>query len=44
MNDKIKIFKKVISENKSFLITTHRGPDGDAIGSSLAMYHFQLIG
>lgn len=40
MNDKIKIFKKVISENKSFLITTHRGPDGDAIGSSLAMYHF----
>ena len=32
-------FKKIITDNDSFIITTHRGPDGDAMGSSMAMYN-----
>jgi phosphoesterase RecJ-like protein len=31
---------EVIRSNSSFLITTHEGPDGDAIGSSLALASF----
>jgi bifunctional oligoribonuclease and PAP phosphatase NrnA len=30
--------KKIISENNSFLLTTHVNPDGDAIGSEIAFY------
>jgi phosphoesterase RecJ-like protein len=30
--------KKIIEENKSFLLTTHVNPDADAIGSEMAMY------
>lgn len=29
-----------ISEHESFLLMTHRGPDGDAIGSALGMAHY----
>jgi phosphoesterase RecJ-like protein len=32
------ILKKIIGENKSFLLTTHVNPDADAIGSEIAMY------
>lgn len=38
----ITYFKKLISEKPDVLITTHYNPDGDAIGSSLAMYHFLI--
>lgn len=31
---------EVIHSNSSFLITTHEGPDGDAVGSSLALASF----
>ncbi len=31
--------KALITNPKKIVITTHRGPDGDAIGSSLGMYH-----
>ena len=31
--------KELISSPKKIVITTHRGPDGDAIGSSLGLYH-----
>jgi phosphoesterase RecJ-like protein len=31
---------EVIRANSSFLLTTHEGPDGDAIGSSLALASF----
>jgi phosphoesterase RecJ-like protein len=31
---------EVIRDNTSFLVTTHEGPDGDAIGSSLALASF----
>ncbi len=30
----------MISDASSIVITTHVGPDGDAIGSSLGLYHF----
>lgn len=32
--------KKLITNPKQIVITTHRGPDGDAMGSSLAMFNF----
>ena len=31
--------KGLISTPKKIVITTHRGPDGDAIGSSLGLFH-----
>ena len=31
--------KSLITNPKRVVITTHRGPDGDAMGSSLAMFH-----
>lgn len=38
--DKIKELKNRINYCKNIVITTHKNPDGDAIGSSLALYHF----
>ncbi len=32
--------KALLSSPKKIVITTHRNPDGDAIGSSLGLYHF----
>ncbi|PCI96834.1 MAG: phosphoesterase [Flavobacteriales bacterium] len=32
--------KEVLDSSKLIVITTHKSPDGDAIGSSLALYHF----
>ena len=32
--------KEVLDSSKSIVITTHKSPDGDAVGSSLALYHF----
>ena len=31
--------KKYFSSKKKIVITTHRTPDGDALGSSLALFH-----
>jgi bifunctional oligoribonuclease and PAP phosphatase NrnA len=36
----IAYLKKLLGEKSDVLITTHYNPDGDAIGSSLALYHF----
>ena len=33
-------FKRIIESNRKFLISTHINPDGDAIGSTMALYHF----
>ena len=33
-----KLLKKIISDNNSFLITTHVNPDADALGSEIALY------
>ncbi len=32
--------KQIIKAANSIVITTHKSPDGDAIGSSLALYHY----
>ena len=40
MLDRIEKLKEVLSIPKKIVITTHRGPDGDAMGSSLGLYHF----
>jgi len=34
--------KQLLSIPKDIVITTHRNPDGDAIGSSLALYHLLI--
>ncbi|WP_062060841.1 DHH family phosphoesterase [Aquimarina longa] len=38
-NDANKI-KELLSTPKNIIIVTHKNPDGDAIGSSLALYHY----
>ena len=40
MTETIQQIIEVIRYNSSFLLTTHEGPDGDAIGSSLALASF----
>ena len=35
-------FKELINNSSNIVITTHKGPDGDAIGSSLALYHLLI--
>lgn len=42
MND-INDLKVLLNFPKDIVITTHRNPDGDAMGSSLGLYHF-LVG
>ncbi len=34
------LLKNLLKEHKQIVITTHKSPDGDAMGSSLAMFHF----
>ena len=34
--------KELLAEPKKIVITTHKGPDGDAIGSCLALYNYLL--
>ena len=34
--------KAFLSEQRKVVITTHKGPDGDAMGSSLALYNYLL--
>ncbi len=40
MTETIQKIVEAIRNNSSFLLTTHEGPDGDAIGSSLALASF----
>ena len=42
MNHKIEKLKDVITNPQKIVITTHRGPDGDAMGSSLALYNLLI--
>ena len=42
MKEKALLFKDLLSQKKNIVITTHRGPDGDAMGSSLALYNFLI--
>ena len=34
-----RIVQKVVSQKRDIVITAHKSPDGDALGSSLALYH-----
>ena len=38
--DKIETLKTFLVERKNVVITSHKSPDGDSIGSSLGLYHF----
>jgi len=40
--DKITAIRSLLSQQKKIVITTHHRPDGDAIGSCLALYHFLI--
>jgi len=40
MQENISKLKNLLSTQKQIVVTTHRGPDGDAMGSALAMFHF----
>ena len=35
--------KELLAPSTKVVITTHRSPDGDAIGSSLGLYHFLIL-
>ena len=37
--DKLNQFKKLLEDYNSFIIIGHIGPDGDAVGSSLGLWH-----
>jgi phosphoesterase RecJ-like protein len=39
-SEEIEKIKILLSEKKKIVITTHYNPDGDAMGSSLGLYHF----
>ncbi|MBC8321896.1 MAG: bifunctional oligoribonuclease/PAP phosphatase NrnA [Bacteroidetes bacterium] len=39
-NNEISELKLLLNQKKKIVITSHTNPDGDAIGSSLAMYHY----
>ena len=41
-NLEIKQLKELLSTSKKIAIVSHRNPDGDAYGSSLALYHYLL--
>jgi phosphoesterase RecJ-like protein len=40
MRSSIKIFKRIVEEKKTFVLTTHVNPDGDALGSEIALALF----
>ena len=40
--DNIQKAKKLINKSDKIIIITHTSPDGDALGSSLALYHFLM--
>jgi len=42
MQEKIKALKQLLSEKKNIVITVHRGPDGDAMGSGLGLYNILI--
>ncbi len=38
--EKVKQIEKIINEGKNFILTTHLNPDGDALGSEVAMAEY----
>ena len=39
-SEEIERLKTLLSDKKKIVITTHYNPDGDAMGSSLGLYHY----
>ncbi len=39
-SEELQLVKELLSVPKSIVITPHKNPDGDAIGSSLALWHY----
>jgi phosphoesterase RecJ-like protein len=39
-DNQIQEIKELLSVSRKIVITTHNNPDGDAVGSSVAMYHY----
>lgn len=39
---KIATFNTLLANSKRIVITSHKSPDGDSIGSSLALYHYLI--
>ncbi|MBC8266243.1 MAG: bifunctional oligoribonuclease/PAP phosphatase NrnA [Flavobacteriales bacterium] len=42
MQEKIKALESLLSKEKNIVITVHRGPDGDAMGSALGLYNILI--
>lgn len=42
MFNNIKKFEEILLQNDYFTIISHKNPDGDSVGSSLALYHLLL--
>jgi phosphoesterase RecJ-like protein len=40
----VSALKQLLSSPRNIVITTHHRPDGDAIGSSLGLYHYLKVG
>ena len=40
--NKIAAFNQLLAKSNSIVITSHKSPDGDSIGSSLALYHYLM--
>lgn len=40
IKDKVNSFREIIKDNQEFVIFGHVNPDGDAVGSTLALYHY----
>ena len=40
--EKLNKLKELLANPKKIVITTHRGPDGDAMGSSLGLYNYLI--
>src|SRR4051812_5004519 len=40
--DSFRSFKAILRKSEKIAIVTHWSPDGDAMGSSLALYHYLL--
>jgi len=43
MQEKINELKQLLSKKKNIVITVHRGPDGDAMGSGLGLYNILIL-
>lgn len=39
-SDKVEMLKSKLAESKNIVITAHKSPDGDSIGSSTGLFHF----